>query len=160
MLRSAFYVERCSLGQDPYEVLNDVTSSTEFNRDLVGKTICVIEEDSNFDIVIKKLNETKTFALPLYQNEDLMSLIEGYTAVQYLLIHNNRDRYEVFNFDCNGPTLTLKSQLKDMYTISDDANLYMSYKINVNVKVEIGSLNLKSIIDQNIKMIYIDNLIK
>lgn len=36
----------------------------------------------------------------------------------------------------------------------------MSYKINVNVKVEIGSLNLKSIIDQNIKMIYIDNLIK
>lgn len=145
MLRTAFYVEECHLGQDPNEVLPEVKPVVEHNDDDANLALCIVKEGINFDAALVTLKRTKTVGIALQMNGATLSLVEGFTTARYLLIHNKSNRYEVFLLDGTGPTLVPKSQMQDMVTTKKDADLYLTYKVNTDVNVDFGKLNLSPI---------------
>lgn len=145
MLRTAFYVEECRLGQDPNEVLPEVKPIVEHSNDDANLALCIVKEGINFDAALVMLKRTKTIGIALQMNGATLSLVEGFTTARYLLIHNKSNRYEVFLLDGTGPTLVPKSQMQEMVTTKKDADLYLTYKVNTDVNVNFGKLNLSPI---------------
>lgn len=144
MLRTAFYVEECRLGQDPNEVLPEVQPIVEYSTDIAELALCIVKEGVNFDSAISVLKRTRTVGVALQMSGATLSLVEGFTKARYLLIHNKSNRYEVFLFDGEGPTLVPGSKIKmqDVVTTKKDADLYLIYKLNMDVAVDFGKLNL------------------
>lgn len=143
MLRTAFYVEECRLGQDPNEVLPDVQPVVECKADNTDLALCIVKEGVNFDNAISTLKRNGTVGVALQMNGATLTLVEGFTKARYLLIHNKSNRYELFIFDGTGPTLVPKSKMQDgMITTKKDADLYLIYKVKTDVAVDFGKLNL------------------
>lgn len=144
MLRTAFYVEECRLGQNPNEVLPEVQPIVEYSTDTAELALCIVKEGVNFDSAISVLKRTRTVGVALQMSGATLSLVEGFTKARYLLIHNKSNRYEVFLFDGEGPTLVPGSKIKmqDVVTTKKDADLYLIYKLNMDVAVDFGKLNL------------------
>ena len=144
MLRTAFYVEECRLGQDPNEVLPDVQPIVEYKADNTDLALCIVKEGVNFDNAISTLKRTGTVGVALQLNcSNTYILVEGFTKARYLLIHNKSNRYELFIFDGTGPTLVPKSKMQDdVITTKKDADLYLTYKVKTDVAVDFGELNL------------------
>ncbi|MCF2582635.1 restriction endonuclease [Bacteroides caecigallinarum] len=143
MLRTAFYVEECRLGQDPNEVLPDVQPIVEYKADNTDLALCIVKEGVNFDNAISTLKRTGTVGVALQMNGATLTLVEGFTKARYLLIHNKSNRYELFMFDGTGPTLVPKSKMQDdVITTKKDADLYLTYKVKTDVAVDFGKLNL------------------
>ena len=144
MLRTAFYVEECRLGQNPNEVLPEVQPIVEYSTDTAELALCIVKEGVNFDSAISVLKRTRTVGVALQMSGATLSLVEGFTKARYLLIHNKSNRYEVFLFDGEGPTLVPGSKIKmqDVVTTKKDADLYLIYKLNMDVAVNFGKLNL------------------
>lgn len=157
-LRVSFYVEECHLGQDPNEVLPEIYPVVEAKKDATDLALCVVKEGVNFDLAIDKLRQTKMIGIALQMNGATLSLVEGFTKARYLLIHNKSNRYEVFSFDGIGPILVPKSKMQDMVTTKKDEDLYLIYRVNTDVSVNIGQLSLGSI-TKNPKTSYYPQLI-
>lgn len=143
MLRTAFYVEECRLGQDPNEVLPDVQPIVEYNADNTDLALCIVKEGVSFDNAISTLKRNGTVGIALQMNGATLTLVEGFTKARYLLIHNKSNRYELFLFDGTGPALVPKSKMQDdVITTKKDADLYLTYKVKTDVAVDFGKLNL------------------
>lgn len=158
-LRTAFYVEKCSLGQNPTDILPDINPIINVNgngaSDLV---LCIVKEGINFNNAIDKLNQTNKVGIALKMNGATLSLVEGFTNARYLLIHNKGDCHKFFLLDGTGPKLVPKSQIEDMVTTKMGEDLYLVYNVYTDVIVDVGEINLDPI-TQDPKKSYSPHLI-
>ena len=145
LLSSDFYVEKCSLGQSPNEVLPAVKSIITIDGVTKDLALCIVKEGSQFDVAINKLHETQKVGVALQMSGATLSLVEGFTTAKYLVIHNKSNRYEIFLLDGTGPQLIPKSKMQDMVTSKKDEDLYLAYSVKTDKTVEVGELNLKPI---------------
>ena len=99
-------------------------------------------EGTRFDKAIVKLKETGMVGIALQMNGATLQLVEGFTSARSLVIHNKSNRYKVFYFDGIGPKLVSGNQMQDMVLTKRGEGLYLVYKIQTQLTVYVGDLDL------------------
>lgn len=144
-LRQAFYVEECRLGQKPDEVLPQVAQEIHVGSGKNDLALCITMEGPRFDNALEKIAKTGMVGIALQMSGATLSLVEGFTAAKYLLVHNKGNRYKAFIFDGKGPHLVPKAKMTDMAVTKQGEELYLVYKVKTDVQVYTSELNLKPI---------------
>ena len=144
ILRTAYYVEECKLGQDPAEVLPEITNTITITEGVNDMALCVTKEGPNYDIALDKLHETSLVGIALKMDGAALKLVEGFTSAKYLVVHNKGARYSVF-FISESPRLISGSEGIDMMVTKKDEPLYLVYKIDTSIDVKTGSLDFSAI---------------
>ena len=157
-LRLFFYVVPCLLGQKPQEVLPDSSNAISIKDKTNEMALCLTMEGTRFDKAIVKLKETGMVGIALQMNGATLQLVEGFTSAHLLVIHNKSNRYKVFYFDGIGPKLVPGNQIQDMVLTKKGEGLYLVYKIQTQLTVYVGDLDL-NIITSNPKESYSPHLI-
>ncbi len=143
-LREWFYVEKCRLGQDPNEVLPQVTNIVP-----IGKSkelaLCITREGTQFENAVKQMKKTGKVGIALNATGATLQLVEGFTNAKYVIIHNKSTLYKVFFVDGKGPNLVAGAEQQNMFVTKKDSPLYLVYGIELGIYPEFGELDLSPI---------------
>ena len=144
-LRQSFYVEKCSIGQDPSEVLPEVEEVVHVRDELKDLALFITKEGIHFDKTVEKIKQTGHVGVALQMNGAVLQLVEGFTTARYLVVHNKSDRYYIFLLKGNGPKLVPGAGIPDMAMTKAKEDLYLVYEVDSAVYVDVDELNLKAI---------------
>ncbi|MCD8292619.1 MAG: LlaJI family restriction endonuclease [Prevotellaceae bacterium] len=145
-LRRYFYVELCPLGQDPNKALPAVATgavaATIGDNDLA---LCVTRMGDNYGNFIGQLKAAGKMGIALNMDGATLQLVEGFTNVRYVIVHNKSKRYSVFYTDGKGPKLVAGDDIGNMPVTKKGASLYLVYSVKKEAVVGLPELDLTPI---------------
>ena len=145
-LRKFFFVEECKLGENPEQVLGQVTSGdTTIVINAQDLALLITKEGKHFENAKSKLEETGKVGIALKMDGAVLQLVEGFTKAKCLIIHNKSEKYEVYGFDGKGPKLIPGDQIGDMVTTKQGESLYLVYQLDLRLKFHIGEIDLTAV---------------
>lgn len=140
-LAEFFYVEPCLLGQNPECVLPDVTDIAVVNHANDDLALCVTKEGIHFDKAVAKMKQVGKLGIALNMNGATLQLVEGFTTVKYIIIHNKSNKYAAFFVDGMGPRLISANEMTDMVTTKKNASIYLVYNAELSIVPAFGELD-------------------
>jgi hypothetical protein len=143
-LRRYFYIEPCGLGENPQNVLPEVSAPSYIDGFDDALALLITKEGIHFDNAIQLLQETRKVGVALKMDGAVLQLVEGFTKAKYLIIHNKGDRYEVYGFDGAGPKLVPAGDAEPMAVTKQDEQLYLVYQIDPRLKFYLGELDFSA----------------
>ncbi len=144
-LSEFFYVEPCRLGQNPEDVLPDVADIVVGSYADNDLALCVTKEGIHFDKAVAKMKLTGKLGIALNMNGETLQLVEGFTTIKYIIIHNKSSKYAAFFVDGKGPRLISANEMTDMVTTKKDASIYLVYDAELNAIPTFGELDFTPI---------------
>ncbi len=145
VLSEFFYIKPCNLGQNPNEVLPNITDIATAKPDDKDLALCITKEGIHFDNAVAKMKLTGKIGIALNMNGATLQLVEGFTSAKYLIIHNKSNKYAAFFFDGKGPKLISANEMTDMVTTKNGASIYLVYNAKQNVIPAFGELDFSPI---------------
>ena len=145
LLTPHFEILECELGKDKRAELKTPPPDGIVYAKEEELALLITKEGIHFDNAIKKLGETKKVGVALKMDGATLRLVEGFTKVRYLIIHNKSDRYESFYLDDKGPKLVPKSKVEPMVMTKQEEDLYLVYQVDLSVKLYVGELDFSAV---------------
>lgn len=148
LLGEHFEILECKIGEDRRNELKMPTPEAQCgisNKDLV---LLITKEGVHFDKNIQLLETTKRIGIALKMDGAVLQLVEGFTKVSILIIHNKSDKHHAYHLAEKGPRLVPASGAPEMVVTKQGEDLYLVYDVDLTEgqpPLDLGELDLKPI---------------